>query len=296
MSYRIDPDQELPEELRRITVDQIERALADFANTTLPQHERVHQARKRFKKIRSLMRLAREPLGEVRVRENEFFRELGRDLSDVRDAQVAVDTYDELMERYLGALDSKGMRAIRRDLERRRREILRAAGLRSKISLIRKELKRAPTRIRKWPLEGAGFELLNEGLRNSYARGRRRMRRAEKQRTTPAVHEWRKRAKDLWYHMRLLEGLWPDVVGGYASALSDLSSILGLHHDHDVLRHALDRLESIDTVHREALEALCRTQEEDLLDQSLELGRMIYTDPVDVYIERMSTIWKVRVG
>lgn len=75
---------------KRIANEQAKKAL--FQVTVVIQQdpsEAVHDARKRFKKIRALLRLVRDQLGEdVYQSENACFRALGRRLSDVRDAQV----------------------------------------------------------------------------------------------------------------------------------------------------------------------------------------------------------------
>ena len=40
-------------------------------------------------------------------------------------------------------------------------------------------------------------------------------------------HEWRKRAKDHWYHIRLVEDLWTEVMEGYEKSLKDLETVAG---------------------------------------------------------------------
>ena len=287
MSYQIDPGNDLAEEIRRIAAEQILQAGEDLTDRSLERHERIHQARKRFKRIRSLMRLARGPLGDVRDSENVFFRDLGRDLADVRDAQVGLETFDDLMERCGATLHSRDMRSIRRALVRHRKLVIRKANVRTRIEEICTRLESAPNRLAAWPLDGDDFELLKYGLRNTYRRGKNRMNDAATGRTTEAVHEWRKRVKDIWYHMQLFERLWPEVVG-YASSLADLSSILGSHHDYDILRKTLDQLEDIGQMQRDVVDELSRQAEDALLSRGLELGAEIYSDEVDSFMERMS--------
>src|ERR687888_223363 len=50
-----------------------------------------------------------------------------------------------------------------------------------------------------------------------------------------AVHEWRKRSKDLWYHLRLLRDGRREVLAPAADRAHELSDLLGDHHDLAVL-------------------------------------------------------------
>jgi hypothetical protein len=45
------------------------------------------------------------------------------------------------------------------------------------------------------------------------------------------LHEWRKRAKDLWYHHRLLKDAWPGPVKAFADEADQLGKLLGDDHD-----------------------------------------------------------------
>ena len=57
----------------------------------------MHEARKDMKKLRALLRLARGELGEDTFRrENACFRDAGRELAGVRDADVMLDTLTSL--------------------------------------------------------------------------------------------------------------------------------------------------------------------------------------------------------
>src|SRR4051794_31867359 len=83
----------------RILRKQVGKAL-EALNTDGPlADEVVHDARKRLKKARALLRLLREALGpRIYRRENACLRDAGRPLTEVRDAKVLVDTFDELAE------------------------------------------------------------------------------------------------------------------------------------------------------------------------------------------------------
>jgi CHAD domain-containing protein len=91
------------------------------------ESEAVHEVRKCFKKARAALRLARDDLGEdVYRQENACFRDAARPLTEVRDAEVMLETWDDLLRRSPDLLDQE-RRAEVREAQRRIDAGLRAA-------------------------------------------------------------------------------------------------------------------------------------------------------------------------
>jgi hypothetical protein len=84
MSCRIEPDASVEPAVRRMAVEQIDKAVGELTADHLDRHEGVHQARKRFKKIRAVVRLARGSPGGTYSAENAWFRDIERELSAAR--------------------------------------------------------------------------------------------------------------------------------------------------------------------------------------------------------------------
>ncbi len=59
MSYRLQRSESVIQGVKRIAREQLDKALTDIKNEDMDRHEAVHQVRKRFKKIRGLIRLVR---------------------------------------------------------------------------------------------------------------------------------------------------------------------------------------------------------------------------------------------
>ena len=53
------------------------------------------------------------------------------------------------------------------------------------------------------------------------------------------VHEWRKRVKDLWYSMRILHNLWPEIMSPMVELLQKLSDFLGEANDLFLLKERI---------------------------------------------------------
>lgn len=62
-------------------------------------HTGIHEARKRFKKIRTLLRAMRHELGSATFKaENVFFRDIAQSIGAVRDAQALLECLGKLRE------------------------------------------------------------------------------------------------------------------------------------------------------------------------------------------------------
>src|SRR3954447_10069692 len=97
-SYRFLEGEPVPDAVRRIAHGRIDHALDELrGQTDSSTEETVHEERKDMKKLRALLRLARDELGDnVYRRENTCFRDVARELSGVRDADVMLGTLKRL--------------------------------------------------------------------------------------------------------------------------------------------------------------------------------------------------------
>ena len=86
MGFSFKKSETLEENLRRVILRQGNKALSHLEKEDGDLHHGVHQARKRFKQIRAILRLVRPALGDKYTMENVAYRDMGRKLSDLRDA------------------------------------------------------------------------------------------------------------------------------------------------------------------------------------------------------------------
>jgi CHAD domain-containing protein len=242
MAFRLKKNEGASAGVRRIAREAIDEAIEVLEDRKAEPAETVHELRKQLKKIRAIIRLVRDELGEkVYRRENRALRDLGRRLSAARDAAVRVSALDLLREKKDGGrLAADEVAPIRKRLAARRREAVRRVRRSAALPAIERELRNLRRRVRAWPLGKAGFSCLEPGLRRAYRDGRRAEVEAYAARTDEAFHEWRKRAKDLRYHVALLEPAWPDVMKDVEQALHDLTDRLGDDHDLADLRRVLN--------------------------------------------------------
>lgn len=256
--------------------------------------EAIHDARKRLKKTRALLRLARKELGEVFVWENTRLREAGRGLSEFRDSAAIIETFDELREKYRGDLGKHSLESIRRGLLLHKTRAERKAGMKDALDEISSTLSKSAKRSAKWPLATDGFAAIAPGLETAFRGGAEAMAYARKHPRPENFHEWRKRVKDHWYHIRLLEDLWSDVMGGYEKSLKELEDWLGTDHNLTVLqaRVAAEPEFYGASGETEMLIQMIDRYKKELHGCALDLGERVYLEGPGHFRRRMARLWE----
>jgi CHAD domain-containing protein len=294
-SYRLRRSETPAEGIRRIAAGRVENATERLRET--PRHDNpskcVHAARKEMKKVRALLRLVRDEIGEGAYRaENGAYKMAGRLLSESRDAEIKVQTLEDICDRNTlepGAaaewLDA--LRGERQLVIERLRDEDGSAALEESLAL----LEAARERIGSWSLEGKRFELVGPGIEHAFRRGRKRLRRAVAQPTPENLHEWRKRVKDLWYHLRILEGPASRGMGDRIEGSDRLADALGDHHDLVVLRDDLV-VRELPTVARSKLVAAISTRQEELAAQAFKLGEALYAEKPKRFRKQLRAAWR----
>jgi CHAD domain-containing protein len=297
-SYRLTPGEPVPDEVRRVARGRIDHAIDELrGNTESSRAKAVHEARKDMKKLRALLRLVRGEIGdEVYAHENGCFRDTARQLSGVRDADVMILTLADLEKRY-GELPGAA-RKLRPALVAHRFRVS-AGSTRPAVQTAIDTLVEARERVDSWPLHSDGFEAFEEGLRRSYRRGRNAFQRAHELPNAEHMHEWRKRVKDLWYHVSLLEEAWKPVMSALADEAHELSDLLGDEHDVSVLiewahRHA-SALNGADPMLR-GFEVIGASRRRELQEQAFGYCARLYSDKPSVFVGRIEGWWAATVA
>jgi CHAD domain-containing protein len=286
MAFRLDREP-LPAGIRRIAVEQLDVAGRELCgDTDLSWDQAVHSVRKRLKQLRAVVRLVRDDLGEeVARRDGSAFRDAGRALSTSRDAAVLVATLTAVG----GETSFPGLRG---DLLARAAAARRRAEADDASQEVAARLRAARERVAAWPLVRDDPGVLADGLARSQRRGRRGMAAAYAQPDGERFHEWRKRVKDLWYHLRLLEGAWPAVLGATAEEAHRLSDLLGDEHDLGVLGEVA-LAEGLGTgAERAALAPLLGSRRAGLRREARPLGLRLYAEPPARCAERLAGYWQ----
>ncbi len=275
--------------LRRIACSQIDKAVKELA--TLERAEAIHQARKRCKKLRGLIRLVR-PGFSAYSQENAAFRDAARLLSDARDRTAMIEAFDRIAGHFDGELDMSALAPIRRQLEERR-ENLDDEAVSEALTQFRDAMLAARKRAESWSIDGDGADAVEGGVKKTYARAVKAMENAQDKRSGEALHDWRKRVKYHWYHARLLKRAWPPLMQAEAEAADALSDSLGDHHDLVVFE---DEIESgalkAEGAAGELFMGLLKARRDALAAKAFEKGAALCAEKPKALAKRWIAYWR----
>lgn len=283
-------DESIDAGLRRIASSQLETGLAEIRDEALTLAERVHQARKRCKKLRGLIRLVR-PVFPAYADENALFRDAARMLSPIRDASAMLESLDALETLHEDQLRKAALNPLRKALEDRHRAI-DTSEAEERLSDMRLVFREALDRVEDWSLDTNGPAAFAPGVAKSYKRARKAMKQARRSGTAEDFHDWRKRVKYHWYHTRLMKKVWPPVMREYAEQAELLSGDLGEHHDLAVLRAAAPGLAGASRESGQLLDALASARQETLEAAALDRGRKLLAEKPSEVAERWQSWWQ----
>jgi CHAD domain-containing protein len=235
--FVLKPGKSFQKDVGRIVRRQLDKALRDLCRLGATADEAIHNVRKRFKRVRAVLRLVRGELGAGLYRkENESLRDAAAAFSEVRNAGVLVDAVEKLRRRD-GDVPPAAFDALSRFLKARQRDIHdRLARNVEAMDDLREAIERGRSRATEWPLPSDGRRAVRRGLRRSCKAGSKALDEAEKETTSETLHECRKQAKYLYHQVQLLQRVGsPDLVR-LAEQLHELEEKLGDDHDLGMLR------------------------------------------------------------
>jgi CHAD domain-containing protein len=250
----------------------------------------VHEARKTIKRMRALARLLRYELGEQEFdRVNSSLRAAGRRLAGARDAEVRRETLEQLMVRHPNALALDGVAQLAQRLTHERERASEPADPREALA----DIAEMRCFLDRWNIVDPDFDALSPGLQRVYREGRRRYARVKREhaRNAEHVHDWRKRAKALYYALDMLGASEAKGTRGATRRAKRLGELLGEEHDLWMLCAYVERHRDAcgDDAHaREALLRLIERRRARLHRRALSSGKRLYKRKPGKFARRLS--------
>jgi CHAD domain-containing protein len=292
MEYTIQPDETVSNGIERIIRGKVDTGI-DHIDSDMDRHETVHEVRKRCKEVRAALRLVRGVLPTYSS-ENAHYRDAARRVSDIRDAQALIETFDDHVTPAVetrDALDEGTMSEIRSTLVDRRETMAMDQDLDGRLEAVRADLVEGRERVDDLPIATEGFDAVAGGLRKSYKRARNRMDEAYEDPEMERFHEWRKRVKYHRYHSRLLRSVWVGPMKARRSELKTLSDLIGDEHDLAVFLETMESEELFDSATRESLEQVIMARRSELQREGRPIGERLFTEEPDELVERIRAYW-----
>jgi CHAD domain-containing protein len=300
MSYRIVPSLPLAGEVRRVAGAELAAAIALLESGRERRDAAVHDARKRFKRLRGLYRLVAAADPGFWRREEHRIREVAGALSSARDATAIVETVDRFAGEAGTPVEIDRLMTMRRGLIARRDRIVRrhAAGGGAVDAAIA-ELKAAKAALESMTIDGGAgrvADVLAAGVARTSARAAEALDKARDVGRADDFHDLRKNVKYHAMHMRLLCDAWPKPRGSRLRLADRLGDRLGEMHDIPVLRDIVEE-ESIGAPDdRRYVGKLLRRKERALAADCIEAATRLFAMPAEEIAARVAELYAAAAG
>jgi CHAD domain-containing protein len=293
VAFRLKQGAPIAVEVRRIVLRQLELAISELHSVGDPQSdEAVHDARRRVKKIRAIIRLVGPVLNGSGRSVDRDLSKVSRLLAPVADGQGVVETLEELAHRYAKALPKVTLEAARLGVIRNSARADHEAATRGIVEIAASTLRHERKRIKQWRIGARGFKAIAPGLEDSYRRARRMMIHAWSKPPPSRFHSWRRCVKDHWFHVRLVEGRCGHHLLTHQRRIEALDGILGEYHNVILLRDVLTKDTALtrEEIAR-CLRVVARYQR--VLRRHAEtLGVRVFTERPRRFVRRVRHLWR----
>jgi CHAD domain-containing protein len=294
--FRILQTETVEDNIHRILKGQILNIIGHCTQEQGDKHKSVHEIRKSFKRIRAVLRLIRDEIGySTYYRENVFYRDLSRRLSEIRNFSVLIDSTRTLQADLSNTIPGSAFEPLIQNLlsirDRRMEKLVIQEDIMKDIP---KQLDTAKARIRDLTVVHDDFRAFKKGLIRIYRQGRKYVDLCRRQPTSRNLHDLRKRIKYLWYHILILQPINPSMLETQAETLDNIGENLGIYHDMEVLRQYLDLHPGIleQNIHMTLMES-CEFKKTSILRRSWNSIETLYSEKSKDMAKRHIQSWSI---
>ena len=288
MAYRLRRQESIPRGLRRLAAKELASARDQLQKTNPSDGRAIRDARKSVKKVRAILKLIRADGGRGLGESRKRLRDVNRKLSRVRDADAMLEILEKLKRMSPRVFDEHTVARLRRRLDAHKHESRRAAQSDQAWKKVDRELGWLKLAAKRWRPAHQRFGAIAAGIRITYRRGRKALRRAERLRRAADFHEWRKEMKALRYQLRLVEESSP-ALRKDIRALHRAESWLGDDHNLVVLVAALAKGPA-----RNELEPILRAvnlYQRRLRDKTIASAKTVYAAAPRKFVRGIKREW-----
>src|SRR2546423_2484830 len=288
MSYQLRRNQTLGANLRRICQKQVEGALEIVRGEREANDTPVHETRKHLKKARAALQVVSDEIGRPGFKKQDHcFRDVARLISDVRDAEVRLQTVRQLQEI---------TRRTSHQTFRKTEELLLAelehfmaafAGWQKQAA---PKLEKLQEEIEAWPVENLDCKNIRCAVQRAYKAARHALACAKSKPTPENFHEFRSEAKRLLYQLRILRPINPVVIRALIDDLDSVGEVFGRSHDLYFLGERLRRDDG-QTPGQETHElvAVIEASEVELQDRGVDLAERFFEERPRAFVHLLCT-------
>lgn len=298
MAFSLDPAHAFDAAVRKVAVSQLEDAIHVLKKQPGGIHEAIHDARKKFKRVRGLYRLVRPAAKAFARAENARIRDMALSLSADRDATAIIECVRYLR---LNAADGETDMALAR-LEaalivRRDAIALSQDELQKKVEAAIGVCLEAIAAVERQEFDSCKPEkAIAKAWKKQLDAAHVAVMAARADATVEHFHELRKEAQTYWVFSALVVPIWPTALKAKRSAAKSLAELIGQEHDLSVLLAFLDGAEGPDLPAE--IIAACRQsalfQRNLLRRRAVKAARKVFDDEAEVEAAVIRSLWRLR--
>lgn len=299
MAYRFDPEKPFDAEVRRLVGEQLVAAIDYLEQRPDGLHEAIHEARKKFKRVRAIYRLTGDADKVFRRRENARLRDAAGSLSAVRDATALVETTAYLQQHAGNASERAALSKLLKNLTERRDAIAASqTDLEERASAVVGSCRDAVEAIETQPFPTGHRKvarLLAKGWRRGLEKAQQSLEHCREQPGAESFHELRKAGQTYWMHLSLLRPLWPSAFAAKRQMVKQLVDLLGHEHDLSILFALLEMEPEIAEGEKRRVQCLViiERQRAALQAEALALAEKVFVDPEGREADIVELLWFV---
>ncbi len=301
MSYHIRPSEHFTAEFKAVGTEQLTLAMAALADRPQGLPEAIHDARKNFKRLRSLYRLAAADIPAFRRSENARIRNMARTLSTSRDATALVEVSRYLLDHAENNDERAALKRISKVLTARRDEggaegNQLEENVTAAITTCGRALE-ALSRITFQDGSKKGAKRITKGWRKALE-GAAAAREACVETTDAHLfHELRKRSQDYRFYLDMLQRLWPSAMHAKRVEVTKVVDLLGHHNDLALLASLVDEQPQLFGKSEDVAYLLSAviTRQKILRDQALTIAASVFRDDPKAESRKIKLLWQEAV-
>lgn len=283
MAYRVKLNAGLEKDVRRLLSGQVGRAICHLSGTIDDGGgSAIHATRKSLKRCRSILRLVRPGLSRRDFRSCDLaFRDIGRLLSHDRDREVMTETLTHLAADAETPEDKAALAAALGSLGADKLNGYPHTQAIQNTNAAIGKLHDAEHAIHALKVKHASIITLAAGFADTYADGRKALKKAYQAKDDEAFHTFRKALQHHWRHCQLLVQIWPEMMEVRISAAREQSQLIGLDHDLSLLKSHFSDLGSskLEPDIRQQICALAKAEQIRIRAAAKPLARRLYALP-----------------
>lgn len=234
----LSPGQPVGDALREIAAGAVAEAQAILDDPERDPTVKVHDIRRALKRWRALLRMLRPHLRESGETLRFQARDLARRLTVARDAQSAIDAFQDATHACRDlpiALPARSVATMQRRLDGLKAENERSIWTDEIQQALSDYLTEAAAQVGRWTLDGLRFSDLANMLATTYRRARASMPKHWTEASGEDLHDLRRRVVEHRYQMELIEPVWPRLGRIWVDEAQRLRTRLGKYQDLEML-------------------------------------------------------------